>query len=435
MATTEFKTTRQNVLLFSILFMGLSHILHFKQYLKGVLYALVEIVFLFSLPDIVRILYGMITLGESNPNIPVMFRDHSMFMLIDGVIVLAIVLIFVCIYVMSVKGALTLHGEFSTGNSSKGSIKELFNKSFPLFALTPSILLVVFFVIVPLVFAALVAFTNYSAPFNLPPANTVDWVGFDNFRALFGGEVMWATALSRVALWTFIWGLLATATCYFGGMIMAVVMHDNNLKILRIYRAIFILPYAVPAVISMMVWRNLLNGTFGAVNRTLMALGIISSNIPWLTDQWMVRFTVVLINLWAGFPYFMLLTMGAMTAISKDTFEAATIDGANKFGLFRYITFPLVTYQTMPLIIMSFAHNINNFGAIFFLTGGQPVVADTTISGATGADILITWIYRLTAERMLYHYASVLAIMIFVVMAPFAIFNFMRTRSFREGEL
>ena len=432
---SEFQTSRKAVLWLSIAFMGLSHMVHFKQYGKGILYALVNIVFLTSIPAIVRSITGMITLGVHNPNIPVMFRDHSMFMLIDGVIILAVIAIYACVYVLSVKGALRLHQEYASGVTPSKSWADAINNAFPAVALAPSVLLVVFFVIVPLVFAALVAFTNYSAPFHLPPANTVDWVGFANFRALFGGEVMWATALVRVAIWTFVWGLLATVTCYFGGMFLAVLMHENKMKVLRIYRAIFILPYAVPAVISMMVWRNLLNGTFGAVNRTLMHLGIIDSIIPWLTDEWLVRFTVVLINLWAGFPYFMLLTMGAMTAISRDTFAAAEIDGAGKFNLFRYITFPMVTYQTMPLIIMSFAHNINNFGAIFFLTGGQPVVADTTISGATGADILITWIYRLTAERMQYHYASVLAIMIFVVMAPFAIFNFMRTKSFREGEL
>lgn len=131
----------------------------------------------------------------------------------------------------------------------------------------------------------------------------------------------------------------------------------------------------------------------------------------------------------------MLLTMGSMTAVSEEMYEAAKIDGASKYRLFRHITLPLITFQTMPLIIMSFTHNINNFGAIFFLTGGSPVVFDTPLTSATGVDILITWIYRLTMDTRQYHFAAVLAVMIFIILAPFAVFQFMRTKSFKEGEL
>lgn len=213
------------------------------------------------------------------------------------------------------------------------------------------------------------------------------------------------------------------------------ILHDSKFKIAPLFRGIFILPYAVPSVVSMLVWRNLLNGSFGTINRTLDRWGLISSPIPWLSNQWMARFTCVLVNLWAGFPYFMLLVMGTMTAISADVFEAARIDGANRINIFRRITLPLVLYQTMPLLIMTFTHNINNFGAIFFLTGGDPVVKDTTVTSAGGTDILVTWIYGLTINLLKYNYASVLAIMIFIVLAPFAIFNFRRTKSYREGEI
>jgi len=111
------------------------------------------------------------------------------------------------------------------------------------------------------------------------------------------------------------------------------------------------------------------------------------------------------------------------------------IDGASKYQIFRRVTFPIVLYQTAPLIIMSFTHNINNFGAIFFLTGGKPVVADSTITSAGGTDLLVTWIYKLTVNLLKYNYASVLAVMIFIILAPIAILNLSRTKSFREGEL
>jgi arabinogalactan oligomer/maltooligosaccharide transport system permease protein len=139
--------------------------------------------------------------------------------------------------------------------------------------------------------------------------------------------------------------------------------------------------------------------------------------------------------MWVGIPYFMLLITGQMTAISSDVYEAATIDGASKFQTFRYITLPLVLYQTVPLIIMSFTHNVNNFGAIYFLTGGGPDVANTTTTGAGATDLLVTWIYKLTMDELKYCKASVLAMLVFVVLAPFAIWNFKNTKSYKEGEL
>lgn len=433
-------TSQKKVLLTSILFMGLAHILLLKQYIKGAFFALIEICVIVLSPQIVGIIKNMITLGEAHPELPIKERDHSMFMLIDGVMILAVLFIFVLLYIVSVRSAQSAYHSYCINGkfeSNKRAISDLGNKAFPVAGLAPLVLLVMFFVVVPLVFSACVAFTNYSLPNNIPPNNTVDWVGFDNFAAMFGGDTTWTGALGRVAAWTLIWAVLATFTCYAGGMIMAVVLHESKLKIAPIFRSIFILPYAVPAVVSMMVWQNLLNGSFGTVNKTLMALGIITSDtiIPWLSDANLAKFVCILVNLWAGFPYFMLLTMGTMTSITPDIYEAAKIDGASKFQTFRAITLPLVLYQTAPLIIMSFTHNINNFGSIFFLTGGNPVVADSTVTSAKGTDIIVTWIYNLTINLQKYNYAAVLAVCIFVILAPIAIINFRRTKSFKDGDI
>lgn len=431
-------SSKKKLLITSILFMGLGHLIYLKQYIIGAFYAAIEIIMLSMLPKIVSKISGVITLGTPRPEVAVKLRDHSIFMLIDGVITIAIVILFFVIYYISVHNALSAYRDFCIEKklkSNRDTLRGLFGKAFPVFGLAPTVGMVVFFVIVPLVFSALVAFTNYSSPAHIPPNNTVDWVGLNNFVTMFGGSATWTKALGRVAVWTLAWAVLATFTCYFGGMIMAVVLLDNKLKIAPLFRGIFILPYAVPSVVSMLVWQNLLNGSFGTVNRTLQVLGITNAAIPWLSDAWLAKFSCVLVNLWAGFPYFMLLTTGTMTAISQDLFEAAKIDGAGRFQLFKKITLPLVLYQTMPLIIMSFTHNINNFGAIFFLTGGDPMVADSTATSAGGTDLLVTWIYKLTVNLMKYNYASVLAIMIFLVLAPFAIFQFRRTKSYKEGEL
>ncbi|MBN1647107.1 MAG: sugar ABC transporter permease [Spirochaetales bacterium] len=422
----------------SVVFMGLAHLVYLKEYVKGVFFALVEVVFLILSPGIVRAVINLLTLGSPQPDVPIKQRDNSIFMLIDGIIILSVIALFVVLYIISVRSAQSTYIEIvRTGQKPKisASLSKSLGRSFPIFGLAPGFIIVILFVIVPLVFSALVAFTNYSAPDHIPPNKTVDWVGLQNFRDILGGEASWSSGFIRVAFWTFVWAILATFTCYFGGLLVAVLLHESKIKLAPAFRIIFILPYAVPPVVSMLVWKNLLNGTFGTINRTLIELGIIRNVIPWLGDATLARFVCVVINLWAGFGYFMLLSMGTMTAIPKDVFEAARIDGANRRQMFRNITLPMVLYQTMPLIIMSFTFNINNFGAIFFLTGGQPAVADSTTTSAGGTDILVTWIYKLTITLLKYNYASVIAVIIFCVLAPFAIYNFRRTKSFKEGEV
>ncbi len=422
----------------SICFMGLAHLLFLRDYIKGVFFALCEIVFLVFSPAIVNKLIDLVTLGSPKPDLPIKQRDNSIFMLIDGILILALIAIFVIVYVLSVKSAKKEYKDYCRKGyfgTQKEHLNTTLGKSFPIFGLAPSFIIVIVFVVVPLIFSVCVAFTNYSDPSHIPPNNTVDWVGFQNFKELMGGQKTWSQGFLRVTGWTLMWAVLSTFTCYFGGLIVAVQLQEINVKIAPVFRFIFILPYAVPSVVTMLVWKNLLNGTFGIINRTLMTFGIISNPIPWLGSPHLAQFVCVMINLWAGFGYFMLLTMGTMTAISKDMYEAARIDGAGKIQILNKITLPLVLYQTVPLIIMSFAHNVNNFGAIFFLTGGAPTVADSTTTLAGSTDILVTWIYKLTITLMKYNYASVIAVMIFIVLAPFAIFQFKQTKAYKEGEV
>ena len=422
----------------ALCFMGLSHLLYLKEYIKGIIFALVEIIFLAGLPFFVRKLIQLVTLGSPHPELAVKLRDNSIFMLIDGILVLALIAIFIAIYVISVSSAEKSYKRYCTTKSfrsQKATLSDAGNRAFPLLGIAPCFILLLIFVVVPLLFSIAVAFTNYSAPSHIPPNNTVDWVGFENFKELMFSGTSWSKGFVRIALWTLIWAVLSTFTCYFGGLIVAVQLKESRIRFAPVFRFIFILPYAVPSVITMLVWRNLLNGTFGTVNRTLQAIGLLKGTIPWLGNATLAQIMCVVINLWAGFGYFMMLSTGTMTAIPEDMYEAARIDGANKTQIFRKITLPLVMYQTLPLIIMSFAHNVNNFGAIYFLTGGAPAVSDSTTTLAGGTDILVSWIYKLTVTLMKYNYASVIAVIIFIVLAPFAIFNFRNTKAYKEGSV
>jgi arabinogalactan oligomer/maltooligosaccharide transport system permease protein len=362
-------------------------------------------------------------------------------MMITGLIVVVLLGLFVFAYLFNIKDAkasakhIVEKNRFPSYAETRNHIQDT---AFPYFGLGPVVILIAFFTLIPLMFSALVAFTNYSSPDHIPPNNLVDWVGFENFVTMFSSASgnSWFTAFGRVALWTIVWAVFSTLTCYFVGMLFAVILVDRRIRFPKIFRTIFILPYAIPTMLSLFIWQNLLNGTFGPINRTLIALGVIANPIPWLSDPNMARLTLILVNIWIGFPYSMILITSNMTAIPSQLYEAAIIDGANRWQQFRRITLPLVLFQTMPILILQFAGNINNFGAVFFLTAGDPKLSDTIQTQAGATDLLISWIYKLTYNTPnMYNLASVLSILVFIVLVPFAVYNFSRTKSFKDGEL
>lgn len=437
----------------STIFMGMGQIFYLKQYLRGAFFALTEFLFLFFVlfesktyalnfqGPIVKSLVGLVTLGEAKPHLGVKYRDHSIFMMVTGLIILIITILFILLYIFNIKDAKTnaidiiKKQKFPTFAETKDAIHE---NAFPYIGIAPVILLLSFFTLIPLLFSALVAFTNYSSPDHIPPNNLVDWVGFENFKTMFtvSAQNRWFSAFGRVATWTVVWAFASTLTCYLVGMLFAVVLSDYRIKISGVFRTIFILPYAIPQMLSLFIWQNLLNGTFGPINRTLIQLGFMSNPIPWLSDPNMARITLILVNIWIGFPYSMILITSNMTAIPSQLYEAAIIDGANKWQQFKSVTLPLVLFQTMPLLIMQFAGNINNFGAVFFLTAGDPKMSDTITTQAGATDLMISWIYKLTMNTPnKYNLASVLSILVFVVLVPFAIYNFTQTKAFKDGEV
>ena len=394
---------------------------------------------------VVKSIAGLITLGSKQPTSDSNYMDHSIFMMINGILSLILVAFFVVLYIININSTklavkkILKNNKFPTMLEAKNDISQ---NAFATIGIAPSVVMIAIFSLVPLLFSALVAFTNYSSPDHMPPNNLVDWVGIQNFITMFstrigGGE--WAKTFGWTAIWTIIWAIFATFTCFFVGFFYAFVLQDKRVVIPGFFRTVYILPYAIPTMLSLFVWANLLNGTIGPINRTLQMIGLIEQPIPWLSSPNVAKFSLIFVNIWIGFPYSMILTTSSMTAISNSLYEAAVIDGATKWQQFKSITYPLVMFQLKPTLIMQFAGNINNFGAVFFLTGGgpnmpQPGLTTTTNCGAT--DLLISWIYKLTmGTPARYHLASVLSILVFVVLVPFALYNFTRTKSFKEGEL
>ncbi len=276
---------------------------------------------------------------------------------------------------------------------------------------------------------------NDEGQFEAPDGTTlpVGWrvtVGFDNFVTAFG-DARYSTPFFKVLVWTLVFAVLSVALTFFVGLFFAVVLNDDRIRFRRILRALLILPYAFPAFMSYLLWRGMYNKDFGVINTVLLG----GADIAWLSDPWLAKAAVLIVQVWVGFPYMFLICTGALQSIPGDLVEAARIDGAGRLRMWRSITLPLVLVATAPLLISSFAFNFNNFNIIEMITEGNPRFGDASVPvGAT--DILITMVYSVSGldggAAKNYGLASALSIVIFVIVATISVISFRRTRTLEE---
>ncbi len=250
------------------------------------------------------------------------------------------------------------------------------------------------------------------------------WVGGENFVRAFSDQSIRGPFFA-VLVWTFVFAFLSVATTFVLGLFLAIVFNDPKMRSRKYYRVIMILPYAFPAFLSALVWAGLFNTDFGFINQTILG----GASIPWLTDPWLAKAAILIVNLWLGFPYMFLVTTGALQSLPDDVVEAARVDGASVWQTFRLIKFPLLLVAVAPLLIASFAFNFNNFGLIFLLTGGGPQIPGASINvGST--DLLISMVYKVAfvgSERD-YGLASAFSIIIFVLVAVISFIGFRQTK-------
>lgn len=391
----------------------------------------------------VRGIWGVITLG-TEPSVMTLdglaMGDHSLMLLIQGLIGILLLLFFMGLWLDNVRDAYaTAKGAAQSGVriSSRRWLEMSVQKSFAYFVMFPAMVMIIFFTLMPLILSFLIAFTNYNIN-NMPPASLIQWRGLQNFRTLLAmdgipGGAMWLTTFLQLLAWTFIQAVILCVIPFSLGLLQAVLINNKRIKFKKIFRSLLVLPWAIPGMLSLINFRHVFNGTFGPLNHALLNWGIIDSNISWLGDVhniWLPRMTIVLIGIWLGTPYWMAMSSGVMTSISKDIYEAAEMDGANEFQQFWKITFPLTLSSLAPILLLSFSGAFNNFGLIYFLTEGGPHVPGFIHAG--GTDILITWIFNLTMSSRMYNMASVMSIFIFFMIAGISLWQLPKTRAFKE---
>ncbi|MDR6224964.1 carbohydrate ABC transporter permease [Desmospora profundinema] len=420
----KWNATKTAVLL-SVLSMGLGQWYN-RQWIKGSLFLILQFSYVVVFYDIFNMgLWGIVTLGEKP------FRDNSILLMAEGLIAIFLILFGLLFYGLNIRDAYQVGRLREQGLRSPGiwaSFRAVTDKGFPYLILFPSFLFLVFVVIYPLLFMMLIAFTNYDL-YHSPPAKLVDWVGVDNFTALFQLD-LWRNSFVNVFSWTVVWTLVATTVQFALGLILAVLINQKRVRGKRFFRTVLILPWAVPPFITIITWAALFNDDFGFINQMLSTLGI--GAIPWLTDAFWTKAALLLIQFWLGFPFNMALCTGVLQSISSEMYEAAEVDGASAFDQFRSITLPMVLYATAPLLIVQYAGNFNNFNVIYLFNQGGPAVPEST---AGGSDILISWVYKLMFDISKFNYAAAISIIIAIIVMSLAAYQFTRTRSFKEEDM
>ena len=248
-------------------------------------------------------------------------------------------------------------------------------------------------------------------------------VGLENFTNIVNDPLI-RRPFVRVFFWTLAFAVLTVLLSFSLGLFLAIALDRPDMKLRRLYRALLIVPYAVPGFLSILVWRGLLNDEFGVVNRLLHL------NVPWLFDANWAKVSVLIVSTWLTFPYFFLVSLGALQSIPGELVEAAKVDGGGPLAIFRRVTLPLLLVAVAPLLIASFAFNFNNINNIYLLTEGGPGAEDQSVAGAT--DILISYTWKLAFESgkgQDYGLASAISIVIFFIVATISAVSFWRTKA------
>lgn len=423
-----------------------------KQYVKAILMTLLEIaVIVFTLNFAMAYVPKFGTLGtvqaEQVFNMQTMQTewndyDNSFMILLFSLFSFVIWFAAAVVCMRNVVNAYELQIQAQRGkhvNTFVEDLREYLDKKFHITLLSLPVLGIVVFTLIPMLLLILVAFTNYDQQ-HMPPTNLFTWVGFSNFVTLFGGGITttFGYAFVRILGWTIIWSFFATLTTYLGGILMSLLLNSKLTRGTKIWRTMLVVTIAVPQFVSLLLMRNFFANS-GIVNTIcanigltgfLRDIGLISTSyIPFMTAPGWVHVMIILINIWIGIPYQMLIATGVLMNLPTDQIESAKIDGANPFQVFKSITMPYMLQVTGPALITDFVKNFNNFNVIYLLTQNVFVTTNQFManSQAKETDLLVTWLFTLTQDYYNYKMASVIGIMVFIVCAVFTLvgFNFM----------
>lgn len=426
----------------SFFIFGLGNIVN-RQFVRGFAFLAIELIYIYYMATFgIQSIGNFLTLGtleqgqvydEAQGIYVYSAGDNSMLFLLYGVITFALTLAVVFAAYMSMKSAFCTQLRKERGMKIPGFKEDLLSlreENLHAALMGLPIIGITVFTIIPLIFMILIAFTSYDHE-HQPPGNLFTWVGLDNFKAMLSQGSKLASTFWPILQWTLVWAVFATFSCYILGMLLALLINRKDTHCKGFWRFMFVLSIAVPQFVTLLSMRTIFNAN-GPVNVILRHIGAIgmTESIPFFTDPFLAKITIICINIWIGVPFTMLSTTGILQNIPGELYEAAKIDGASAPVIFRKITLPYMMFVMTPHLITSFTGNINNFNVIFLLSGGGPDTLDYYYAGKT--DLLVTWLYRLTITQKDYNLGAVIGILVFIILATLSLITYRHTGSYKD---
>jgi arabinogalactan oligomer/maltooligosaccharide transport system permease protein len=281
-------------------------------------------------------------------------------------------------------------------------------RSFPYRLLLPSLAVMAAVVLYPLAYNFYLAFRNMS----LYRFRNHAFVGLEQFRLVLSEPVFWVT-LGKSLVWTVVNVSFHVAI----GVLLAMLL-SGPVRGRTLFRTLLILPWAMPQYISALTWRGMFNYEYGAVN-LILSRWLHLPPIPWLTDPFWAFVAPILTNIWLGFPFMMVIALGGLTAIPRELYEAADLDGASAWHKFANITLPQLMPVLVPAVLLGTIWTFNNMVVVWLVSnGGQP--ADQT-------HILVTYIYKVAFTYTRYSYAAAFSVVVFFLLLGFVMWVVRRT--------
>lgn len=367
---------------------------------------------------------GLLSLAQDGRRL-----DKSIIFMIEGII--AIVLLTLSLFIMYISFSDVNKVEkdlikgirrrewFETKNS-------VMTDGFPYLVISPAGLLTIFIVLVPIFTTILISFTNY----NPDNQSKFFWSGLENYMLLFKGQGVAGMAFWPIVIWTLIWTFGATSLAIAIGFILSLIANQDRIKFKGFFRTVYLLPWAVPAFITIMFFSQMFarNGPIPNLVNDLFGITLDVKNNPTQT-----RIVLMLLQGWLGSAYVFLLSTGILQGIPNDLYEAAEIDGATGFKKTLRITIPLVVYQTAPLLIGQYTFNFNNFSIIHLFNGGGPFLPSVYGNVAGSTDLLISYIYKLTINNRYQGMGAAVTMIISLALMVFTFLSFRNMKAFKES--
>lgn len=413
-----------------------------KQYIKALFFFLLSaFVYFAAIPYALGFgnyqgqgVAGLMTLAEGGRKI-----DRSIIFMIEGIMALFLVLFVVAIVIISFKDVLSIEKKRIKGTRQRNWFETWTNvteEGFPYMVSMPALIAIVFIVLVPITTAILLSFTNLDPNHQ----NKFQWIGIDNYKMIALGEGVAGGPFWQILGWTVTWTLVATTLAIAIGFMLALITNNERIKGKAFFRSVFILPWAVPAFITIMFFSIMFsqNGILTThLNTFLHSLNLIGAD-EWLVvknDPFWARVTLIGLQGWLGSAYVFLLSTGVLQGIPADLYEAAQIDGATAWQKLRKITLPIVLFQTAPLLVGQYTFNFNNFSIIYLFNGGGPFNPTKYGNLAGSTDLLISYIYKLTMENDYQAIGAAITIVISIGLMLFAFIGFKNSKAFKEEKL